>query len=94
MHFLLLGAHITQVIWIRSYLYWNILYNFYAKTLQANSFDRVVGHQAELVCAQLLQYLCPYSIIALIRLEAQMHIGFNGVIALFLELVPLDSYRR
>ena len=86
-HAFLLCFEIALVVGIGFHFNGHVLDNLEAEGFESDALDRVVGHKAYLVNAQLPQYLCSYALFALIGPETEVDVSFHGVLALLLQLV-------
>ncbi|MNP73433.1 hypothetical protein D3C76_1701450 [compost metagenome] len=59
-------------------------------TFQPFDLPRIIGHQADLADAQILEDLRPDSIIAQVRRESELQVGIDRIKALFLQLIRLQ----
>ena len=88
-HLFLLGAHIFFVGGAATHLNGLTTDDFDPVAFQTDDLARVVGHDAELADAQIKEYLRADAVIAEVRLEAELFVGFNGVVALILKGIGL-----
>ena len=86
----LLGVHVKLVVAIRFHFDGHVLDHLEAIALQTNALDGIVGHQTHLGHAQNAQDISTDAIVALVRLEAQVHIGVNSVKTMLLQFVGFD----
>ena len=89
-HLFLLGAHIFFVGGAATHLNGLTADDFDPVAFQTDDLARVVGHDAELADAQIKEYLRADAVIAEVRLEAELFVGFNGVVALILKGIGLQ----
>ena len=82
-----LGFEIASIVDVRLDDDRYILYYFQPIAFQPYTFYRVVGDEAYLAYAEVAQYLRAHTILAFIRLEAEVYISIDSVITLLLELV-------
>lgn len=64
-----------------------ILDNFQTVPLKSDAFHRIVCDKTHALYTELVEYLCAYSIIALVSLMSQMDVCLDCVKSLFLEFV-------
>ena len=76
-HTLLFGLQIAQVVGIGFHLDGYVLYDFQSVGFQSHTLYGIVGEQAHLGDAELAQYLCATAVVALVRLEAEVHVGLD-----------------
>ena len=88
-HAVFLRLKVLIVILVWGDLDGDILYD-----LQAYALGRIVGHKPHLVHAEMAQHLRPATIIALVGLEAEMHVGVNRVEPFLLQLVRLNLVHK
>ena len=81
-HLFLLGTHIILISGAAAHLNGLATDDFEPVAFQADDLAGVVGHDAEFADAQIQQDLRADAVIAEIRLEAELFVGFNGVVAL------------
>ena len=86
-HANLFGLQIAQIVLVWSNLDGYILDNLESVGLKSHTLHRVVCKQSHLVHTQVAQHLCSASVVALIGLESQMHVGVYGVKSFLLKFV-------
>ena len=83
-HTVALGLEITLVVDIGGNLDGHVLHDFESVSLQTHTLHGIVGEQTHLVDIEMTQHLRATTIVALVGLKAEMHIGIHRVITLLL----------
>ena len=89
-HLLFLGTEVALVVLIGRDLNRDVLHHLEAVALETDPLDGVIGHEAHLTDAELLEYLSTDTIVPLIGSMTEVDIGLDGVHPLLLELVGVD----
>lgn len=71
-HAFLLGAHVVFIVLIGRYFNGYVFRDGQPVRFKANSFDRIVGHQAHFANAQFLKNLSPDAVITFVGVESQV----------------------
>ncbi len=83
-HFFLFGAHIIFVGGAAFDFKRHAFGDFEAVAFQPHDLARVVGHETQLADAEIKENLRPHAVVPQVGLEAQLFVGFHGVVALIL----------
>ncbi len=89
-HLLLLGFEVAGVLGFRRRFDRHLLHDFKPVAAEADDLARVVGHEADLPHAEVVDDLGTDAVIAQIHREAEFEVRFDGVETLLLELVGQD----
>src|SRR3989344_7372815 len=86
-HFKLFRLEVALVVLVRLGLYRQLLYYFEPEALEAVQLFRIVRKEPYSAKPQISQYLRPRAEIALVGLEAEREVRFDGVLSFLLQFV-------
>ena len=89
-HLNLLGSEVERVVLLRCNLNRHALGDLYAEAVQTVNLLRIIGQQAQLLRAEVLQDLSADPVFAQVGRKAELYVCFNGIEALFLQLIRLQ----
>ena len=86
----LLGVHIETVVLVGLHLQRDVLDYLQAVAVEAGALHGVVGHQSHFLYSDNSQNVGSHAVVAFVGLEAEMYVGVDCVVAVFLQLVGSD----
>ena len=89
-HLNLLGSEVERVVLLRCNLNRHALGDLYAEAVQTVNLLRIIGQQAQLLRAEVLQDLRADPVFAQVGREAELDVRLDRVEALLLKLVGLE----
>lgn len=89
-HSNLLGSEVECVVLLRCNLNRHALADFYTEAVQTVNLLRIIGQQAQLLRAEVLQDLSADPVFAQVGRKAELYVCLNGIEALFLQFIRLQ----
>ena len=93
-HLNLLGSEVERVILLRCNLNRHALGDLYAKAVQTVNLLRIIGQQAQLLRAEVLQNLSADPVFTQVGRKAELYVCLDCIEALFLQFIRLQLLIR
>ena len=93
-HLNFFGSEIERVVLLRCDLDRHALGDLYAEAVQTVNLLRIIGQQAQLLCAEVLQNLSADPVFTQVGRKAELYVCLDGIEALFLQLIRFSLLIR